>query len=821
MDKRVHQANRIHLLAARYLRLVVCCLLAVLIASCTSLSIEKMPSHNYSQRIKFLVLHFTGTDYQQSVTALVDEGGLSAHYLIPERSDPGYPETDLSVLQLVDETARAWHAGNSYWQGREDLNDQSIGIEIVHVTDCIQEQDFAKPLCLFEDYDGEQIELLITLAKDILRRNPDITPTAVVGHSDIAVLRKNDPGPRFPWYRLYKAGIGAWYDKDNVKHYWHTFNQYSPHIGLVQAGLRAYGYGVSETGVVDAQTMDTLAAFQMHFLPWQVTGKVDSKTAAVLFALLEKYFPGQNSKLLTRYEAEKSAAPAPPRVLRTGQIEQSYPQDDPSTRQWVNDRGLFKSYKGEGQIIIDNIDAKTADLFVNGQKLNIKTQLQAYQRYVYSLSRRTKEGDNTFKIDNILPKGSQLKITIPYPTLTDATAGYDKRFEQVDALIEQDIKNGFPGAVLLVLKDGKIIKRSAYGYARKYADGAELLTQPVPMRSDHLFDLASNTKMFATNLALMKLVSDGQLDINQLVSHYLPEYVGQGRNTRLVRDLLTHTAGYAPQVQFFTPDNGLGERFYSQNKARTEQLLLRHVPFVTGRQVKAVYSDTDYMVLGLLVERLSHTTLDNFVENQLYGPLGLHNTRFNPLQKGFSPTQFAATEIQGNSRGGRVDFAHMRDYVLQGEVHDEKAFYSLGGVAGHAGLFSTVDDLAVLGQTLLNGGGYGRVSLFESSVVNQFIKPEEGDSSYGLGWRRAAQGQNKWHFGPYASAQAYGHTGWTGTVSVIDPKHDLAIFLLTNARHSQVDDNQDGQPEFSGKQFETGKYGSVISLIYEAVLNGP
>lgn len=830
MFKRVYQANCIYSLANKYRCLAVCCLFGVAITSCTSLSIEKMPSHNYSQRIKFLVLHFTGLDYQQSVTALVDEGGLSAHYLLPEGGDPSYPQTDLSVLQLVDEAARAWHAGISFWQGRKDLNDQSIGIEIVHVADCTEKQDTSaaqegqhpdQQLCLFEDYDPRQIELLITLAKDILRRNPDISPTGVVGHGDIAPTRKNDPGPRFPWYRLYKAGIGAWYDKDSVKHYWPIFNHHLPHVGLVQAGLRAYGYGVSETGVLDAQTIDTLAAFQMHFLPWQVTGKVDSKTTAVLFALLEKYFPTKNNKLMKRYEAEISAAPKSPMVVKTGQIEQSYPQDNPSTRALVNDREIFKSYKGAGQIIIDNIDAKTADLFVNGQKLNIKSQLLPYQRYVYSLSRRTQEGDNTFKIDNIQPKGSQLKITIPFPTLSEDVHSDDKRFSQVDALIEQDVQNGFPGAVLLVLKDGKIIKRSAYGYARKYADGSELLAQPVPMRVDHLFDLASNTKMFATNLALMKLVSDGKLDINQLVSHYLPEYIGQGRDTRLVRDLLTHTAGYAPHVRFFTPDNVLGETFYSHSKARTEQLLLRHVPFVVGRNGKAIYSDTDYMLLGLLVERLSHTSLDNYVENQLYAPLGLHNTRFNPLQKGFSPTQFAATEIQGNSRGGRVDFAHMRDYVLQGEVHDEKAFYSLGGVAGHAGLFSTVDDLAVLGQTLLNGGGYGRVSLFDQEVLNQFIKPEEGDSSYGLGWRRAAQGQNKWHFGPYASAQAYGHTGWTGTVSVIDPKHDLAIFLLTNARHSKVEDDQDGQPQFSGKQFETGKYGSVISLIYEAVLNAP
>ena len=373
---------------------------------------------------------------------------------------------------------------------------------------------------------------------------------------------------------------------------------------------------------------------------------------------------------------------------------------------------------------------------------------------------------------------------------------------------------------MLVMQNGEIIKRSAYGDARKYADGGELLPSAQKMRTDTLFDIASNTKMFATNLALMKLVSEGKLDVNAPIEQYMPDYQGGGRDTRLVRDLLTHTAGYAPQVRFFTPDNGVSKSLYSQNPQRTDQLLLNRVPFAMGRNVKAVYSDTDYMLLGMLVERLSGMELDAYVEQQIYQPLGLTNTLFNPLLKGRAKAEFAATEIQGNSRGGRVSFDNMREYVLQGEVHDEKAFYSLGGVAGHAGLFSTVNDLAVLGQLLLNGGGYGQTQIFDEAVLQQFIKPEERDDSYGLGWRRAGHGQSKWHFGPYASAQAYGHTGWTGTVSVIDPKYDLAIFLLTNARHSKVQEDDSGHVEFAGKTFETGKYGSVISLVYEAVLNG-
>lgn len=802
----------------------------LLIVSCSNLPLSYMQSKNYSQRVKFLVMHYTAIDYQKSVRALVDEGGLSSHYLIPERNDPSYQDTDLKVIQLVEESDRAWHAGNSYWQGREDLNDQSIGIEIVNVPHCMRDtasmnapkrENSPNRLCVFPDYDPKQIELLIALTKDILKRNPDILPTGVVGHSDIAASRKNDPGPRFPWYQLYLAGIGAWYDNDTLKKYWEMFNHSPLSIGLMQNALSRYGYGITETGIVDGATVDTLSAFQMHFLPWSVSGKLDSKTAATLFALIEKYFPEQVEALLLRYEAEKHPIKATT-SLGFYQLNETFPNVERSTREWVNDRSVFKAYKGKGQIIIDNVDALSADIYVNGQKLNIETALQAYQRYEYSLARRTKDGENTLKVENVLPEGSSLNLMIPFPTLLDTSSLNQKRFSKVDELINSDVASGFPGAVLLVVKDGKIIKRSAYGDARKFADGGQSLEKTVKMQTSQIFDLASNTKMFATNFALMKLVSEGKIDVTSPINKYLPEYQGQGRESRLVRDLMTHTAGYSPQVRFFTKDNHLGPRFFSQNKQQTEHLLLSRVPFDTGRQNKAVYSDTDYMLLGLLIERVTNMPLDRYVEQEIYHPLKLNNTLFNPLQKGFAKQQFAATEIQGNTRGGAVDFENVRTYVLQGEVHDEKAFHSFAGVAGHAGLFSDVDDLAVLAQTLLNGGGYGPIKVFDRAVLDKFTKPEEGDSSFGLGWRRADHGQNKWHFGPYASPYAYGHTGWTGTVTVIDPVYDLAIILLTNARHSEIVEREDGKGlEFDGKLFETGKYGSIVSLVYEALLENP
>jgi N-acetylmuramoyl-L-alanine amidase len=505
-------------------------------------------------------------------------------------------------------------------------------------------------------------------------------------------------------------------------------------------------------------------------------------------------------------------------AAKKGQVDEVFPQQNRSNRELVNDRAIFKSYKNRGELIIDNNDALSADIFINGEKLNITQPFIPHHRYQYSLSRRTNNGNNTLRVENVLPEGSQLNISIPYPELTDASKTTSANFTKVDQLIEQDVKDGFPGAVLLVVKDGKILKHRAYGYARKYADGGEPLANPIKMTTDTLFDIASNSKMFATNLALMKLVSEGKLDVSKRIAHYLPDYRGGGREMRLVKDILTHHAGYSPEVKFFSKENKLGPRFYSQNKQKTEQLILTKVPFAVGRNSKRMYSDTDYMLLGMLIEKITGMALDQYVEHQIYHQLGLSNTLYNPLQKGFVKNQFAATEIQGNTRGGRIEFDNIRKEVLQGQVHDEKAFYSLEGVAGHAGLFSTAKELGVLAQAMLNRGGYGKVNLFNQNVVDQFVKPDDGDATYGLGWRRASNGERKWHFGPYASPAAFGHTGWTGTVTVIDPEYDLAIILLTNARHSKIE-GDDKHYQFSGKEFETGKYGSVISLVYEAVLD--
>ena len=275
-----------------------------LLQGCSHTIKQTYQSDNFDSRVRFLVIHYTTGNWSDSLDALT-KGQVSAHYLIPEKHDPSFVEGDLAVYRLVDEQQRAWHAGVSAWQGRENINDQSIGIELVNRARCVYEplswpeqplsasQFDAQSFCLYPSFDQQQISLLIDLATDILTRYPNIDPTSVVGHSDIQLGNKQDPGPHFPWYTLYQHGIGAWYDDDTVFKYWQQFKVDAlPDYAVVQCALQRYGYGIEVTGEYDKQTFDTLKAFQLHFLPWQVTGEASPKTIAVLWALMEKYREG-------------------------------------------------------------------------------------------------------------------------------------------------------------------------------------------------------------------------------------------------------------------------------------------------------------------------------------------------------------------------------------------------------------------------------------------------------------------------------------------------------------------------------------------------
>lgn len=254
------------------MKALVSVLLMLALAGCsTGLRIDRNhPSANHDNRIQFVVLHYTNASLERSL-ALLTHGEVSAHYLIGDG-----PAT---VYQLVDENRRAWHAGDSQWQGRTWLNSSSIGIEIVNPG-----FDDTANGRVWYPYSEAQIQSLIALLKDIVKRN-GIEPRHIVGHSDIAPLRKLDPGPLFPWKRLADAGLGIWPDASAVAREQAYFSANPPTIGWYQQELARFGYALEQTGDLDVATRHVIAAFQMRFRPQRFDGTPDAQTAAMLQVL--------------------------------------------------------------------------------------------------------------------------------------------------------------------------------------------------------------------------------------------------------------------------------------------------------------------------------------------------------------------------------------------------------------------------------------------------------------------------------------------------------------------------------------------------------
>jgi len=244
----------------------------------------------FSSRIRTIVLHYTQVDDARSLELLASkEYPVSSHYLISSN----HPESGVKIYNLVEESERAWHAGVSAWKGRTNINDTSIGIEIVYTVACSDSSASTYETCVFPDYDQSQIEALIELLEDITNTYPDIEPLQIVAHSDIAPHRKMDPGPMFPWHYLYQRGFGAWYDTV-------TFQRYLTRIksGMFPAehivpALEDIGYHIPSEDDLEV----VVKAFQARFVPHRITGELDALTVAAIFALREKYVSGSESHI--------------------------------------------------------------------------------------------------------------------------------------------------------------------------------------------------------------------------------------------------------------------------------------------------------------------------------------------------------------------------------------------------------------------------------------------------------------------------------------------------------------------------------------------
>lgn len=254
------------------MRLVFLALTALLLAACSSgPSInDSFSARSQSSRVQYIVLHYTSTDLAHSL-ALLTEGEVSSHYLI----DANPP----TIYRLVDEERRAWHAGDSAWQGRTWLNASTLGIELVN-------QGYAEGPNgrAWQPYSEAQIDALIALLKDLVQRH-QLPPDSIIGHSDIAPQRKVDPGPLFPWRRLAEAGLIRWPDAAAVAREQARFATALPDAAWFQAQLQQLGFVTPQSGVLDEATRNVLAALQMKYRPARYDGEPDAETAAILQVL--------------------------------------------------------------------------------------------------------------------------------------------------------------------------------------------------------------------------------------------------------------------------------------------------------------------------------------------------------------------------------------------------------------------------------------------------------------------------------------------------------------------------------------------------------
>lgn len=339
------------------------------------------------------------------------------------------------------------------------------------------------------------------------------------------------------------------------------------------------------------------------------------------------------------------------------------------------------------------------------------------------------------------------------------------------------VQRAAPGAVVLVARRGVIAYWKAFGYASIYTNGNYATTgHPAPtpwtvhhwdpMRRDEIFDLASATKMF-TAAAIMQLWDEGKIKLSAPVARYLPDFAKNGKTEVTVAELLDHTSGFPPDP--LTP-------LYDVPGTRADRL--KHVlelPLAYPPGMRYVYSDINYMTLGALIEHISGEREDVYIKQHIAVPLHLKSLMYNP-PAALRP-RIAASEYQPwNHRG-----------MLRGSVEDGNA-WALGGISGHAGLFSDARDLAVFGQMLLNGGTYDGVRILSHRAVQRMLQdhdsgvPDTGrfvyhSNGYGLWLNRPDL------MGALSGPHTAGHEGYTGTMLAVNPKNDIVVVILTNRVH--------------------------------------
>lgn len=383
------------------------------------------------------------------------------------------------------------------------------------------------------------------------------------------------------------------------------------------------------------------------------------------------------------------------------------------------------------------------------------------------------------------------------PRVAPQTMGLDpKVLAKIEWVARQGIDSAaYPGCVVTVLRKGNLVYQQSFGYTT--------YEQLEPVGTSTVFDLASVTKVSATNMAVMKLYEEGKLDLEASVGQYLPWLKGSGKENITIKNMLLHQSGLVSFIPFYREvidSTGTPKKkwfsYKSKRKFRvpvTEKLFMRrrwqdtmYSRIKTSRQIeqgtKYIYSDNNFILMAQVVKAISGKTIDEYAAETFYRPLGLSTTRFKAFEA-FDLRQMAPTENEKQFRQG----------LLWGYVHDPGAAM-FGNVAGHAGLFSNATDLATLYQMALNGGKLGNVTLLQKQTIDLFTGYNSTISRRGYGFDKPEKGNDtmaieKRYPASFVSPATYGHTGYTGTCVWVDPANDLIYIFLSNRVHPMGGEN--------------------------------
>jgi beta-glucosidase-like glycosyl hydrolase/CubicO group peptidase (beta-lactamase class C family) len=391
-----------------------------------------------------------------------------------------------------------------------------------------------------------------------------------------------------------------------------------------------------------------------------------------------------------------------------------------------------------------------------------------------------------------IPNARILGYSIPENTGIDGV----RLATKIDSIVDEMIKTSVtPGCQIVVAKNGKIVFERSYGHFTYDSSRT--------VRNDDIYDLASITKTMATTLALMKLFDENKIDLNKKISGYMDKGLRKSdkRDIRII-DAMTHYSGLVPSIPSYrlSLDTLDGQfilskdhyrRFPDKNfSVKVADNIFLHKDYIDTMWARILnsnlnnpagyqYSDIGLLIIGEMIEKISGTSLDKYVDKHFYTPMGLRNTAFNPLSK-LSKNRIAPTE----------DDQYWRQQIVHGHVHDMLAAM-FGGVAGHAGLFSNARDLAVLGQLMLNRGLYGNTKYFDQKTTEIFTTRLEQSTRRGIGWdMKELNSDRRLNMSEYASPSTYGHIGFTGTCIWIDPENELIFVFLSNRTYPDMKNNK-------------------------------